>query len=267
MAEFLRRRGRILFAPVRSYVRPDTGRRVTLVGTQHIAEPGYFVEIRALIDKLEADGATVYHEGDRTSPPGDLTDAERQALQALEIQQEWQARRGAELGLVGQLDAMPIADTWQVLDLPTIEIIRLIGVDQLLAATQRQTQSLSWPDSDHHRGPNRHRLSVALMCRAQASVLLNLRRPRHMTPMRRREDVAVRCIDRTDGDLVLVWGAAHLAGLGHHLALRGFFLERVTWHRTMRIPSITASLARLLIRRPPHLIRPDAIPDPPRWPR
>lgn len=43
--------------------RHPNGRVVTIVGCVHVAEPEYFQRIREVVDKLEANGATVYMEG------------------------------------------------------------------------------------------------------------------------------------------------------------------------------------------------------------
>src|SRR6266511_2808289 len=83
MAEYLRLIRRThLQTSIHYYAHPDTGRRVTMIGTHHVGERAYFAGLRVVIDELEAAGALVHCEGSRLLPCDDpaITAGEQQLL-------------------------------------------------------------------------------------------------------------------------------------------------------------------------------------------
>src|SRR6266511_2808288 len=98
MAEYLRLIRRThLQTSIHYYAHPDTGRRVTMIGTHHVGERAYFAGLRVVIDELEAAGALVHCEGSRLLPcdDPDITAEEQQLLaelrrcDALEKRRSW----------------------------------------------------------------------------------------------------------------------------------------------------------------------------------
>jgi hypothetical protein len=70
----LRLRRRHVETVVRVFEAPDTGRRLTLVGTMHLGDAGYYDGLSALLADLEASGTAVHYERIRRADDADLTD-------------------------------------------------------------------------------------------------------------------------------------------------------------------------------------------------
>jgi hypothetical protein len=69
--------------------------------------------------------------------------------------------------------------------------------------------------------------------------------------LERREKVALDGLHAATTDVVLLWGAMHLPAFEADLLARGYTCESQTWHTACLMPSITAALLRMLLRRDP----------------
>src|SRR6266511_3370187 len=220
MAEYLRLIRRThLQTSIHYYAHPDTGRRVTMIGTHHVGERAYFAGLRVVIDELEAAGALVHCEGSRLLPcdDPDITAEEQQLLAELRRCDELEKRRLAHLGWVGQIDGLGYPPHWQVIDLSYLEILRRLGVTAIQRLVHGKTKAFDWPDDDH-KGIDRLRLRVAATLRATANdrhvTQLNDREPRKTVLPGDRTTAALNGVAGTDRDTVLGWGVAHMPGLG-----------------------------------------------------
>jgi len=216
-----------------------------------VGEPGYYEQLQALIDGLEAGGAGVHCEGasvGRCGIPAEVSAEEQTVLDELARCRELTSTRvGQVFGWVHQHCALPIAATWRVTDLHYVEVMRLTGTAALLHQTRRANRVMDWPEEDP-MAPHRLRLSVAVSMRAQASNNRLLRRAFARRTDRilvgHRNQIALECLDQepADRDVVMLWGAGHLPGLGAGLATRGLVPTENTWYRVGHLPGIRATL-------------------------
>src|SRR6266567_4887853 len=63
--------------PVRRYLHPQSGGRVTFVGMLHAAQPQFFAAVRDLLGELQRAGASVYLEPPMKVSPQQLADTGR----------------------------------------------------------------------------------------------------------------------------------------------------------------------------------------------
>jgi hypothetical protein len=259
--EFLRRRRSDLLTPVRDYVHRDSGRRVTVVSTMHIGEADYYARLRDVVTDREACGATVQCEGssllvtneDREAAAG----AAREALDARSRLLDLTRQTAPLLGWTFCLDAMPVADTWQIVDISEVEVIERNGAEVILRHARRASLLLDLPDGDA-KAVHRFRLMASVGLRAAARVSRS-DRERRATPtdavvLHYRTEVALTGLDDTDRDVVLIWGGRHLPGLDAGLVDRGYVLTSEVWQRVGRLPSVPRAIAGLFTAR--HTYRP-----------
>jgi hypothetical protein len=273
MSDYLRFERGTLQTPVHHFVHPRTGRRITVIGTMHMGEPGYYAGLRTLIDGLEAGGAVVQCEGAALLPydEQDLTDDERTALTTYELKTELEQRRVTELGWVRQLDALGYPDSWQVIDLDLAEITRRMGPDVMLRSELQGIKLFDRPDGDP-RAIERFRLSLHSVFRAfrfkmwiyarRASGTRKPSRGADAVLLDQRDTVALDGVWSTEQDTVLIWGCAHLPALEADITDHGFIRTGATeWHTAATLPSIRAIQARLRALR--HIagpVTPSAVP-------
>jgi hypothetical protein len=283
MSTYAKRQGRVFKTPVTTYAHPDTGRRVTVVSVMHVGLPSYFAGLREIIKEKEAAGAVVHCEGtglDRLTPElvkqplvsttldakvrellariPDLTHDEREVLLAMVDVALLMRRRVRELGWVEQMDkegGLPTEPHWENIDITVIDVIRRLGPDTLLYRMRQSMKMLDWPVGNNVK-PNAFRLKLALVFRAYASNKKRIQNklctgPYDAVLLERREKVALDGLHATTTDVVLLWGAMHLPAFEADLLSRGYVQEGQTWHTACLMPSITAALLRMLLRRDP----------------
>jgi hypothetical protein len=104
--------------PVRTYLNPETGGKVTLFGLVHLAQEPYFTQARAMTGALQDAGATIYLEL-ITSPEAQqpATDEERWGIGVVKRRLEQVRTQAETLGVVSQRDALPPREGWQIHDL------------------------------------------------------------------------------------------------------------------------------------------------------
>ncbi len=253
MAEYLRliRRTHVQTS-IHHYAHPDTGRRVTVIGTHHVGQPAYFAGLRAVIDELEAAGAVVHCEGSRLLPcdDPDITAEEQRLLAELRRCDELEKQRLSELGWVGQMDGLGYPPHWQVIDLSYLEIFRQLGLAAAQQLVQGKTRAFDWPDDDR-KGIDRLRMRITLTLRATANdrhvTQLEGREPTKTVLLADRTMLALNGVAGTDRDTVLVWGVAHMPGLGAGLGEQGFVRsDEPQWHTVAELPSIRTALWRVV---------------------
>ncbi|GAA1563556.1 hypothetical protein GCM10009827_101460 [Dactylosporangium maewongense] len=260
MSDFLRFRRRTLQTPVHHFVHPDTGRRIAVIGTMHMGEPGYFAGLRTVIDELEADGAVVQCEASSLLLPDEqteqtLTDDERTVLAMRERKVELELRRVTELGWVRQLDAFGYPDRWQKVDLSALEIMRRIGTEVMLRGEVRGIKMFDRPDNDP-RSIEQFRLLLHLMFTGlRFTVWSSARRAaRSGTPasgvdavlIDQRDALALEALWGTEQDTVLIWGCAHLPGIEAGITSAGFVRDGATqWHTAAVLPTVRSIMSRL----------------------
>jgi hypothetical protein len=241
---------------IRSFNHPVTDRKVTVIGTYHLGEPGYFAGLREAIDNLEANGAVVQCEGSRlvSCDESHATADELELLSQLRRADVLQDQRVAELGWTGQIDGLAYPPSWQIVDFSYLKIIRDLGMPLARTVARRKLRRVDWPDDDRN-GLNRMRLGIAVLMRtvSQDQRLVQVagrRDPTNEVLLKARNALALQRVAGTDRDTVLIWGLAHLPGLDAGLAEQGFVRSGAPqWHTVARRPTIPDALWRLATHR------------------
>jgi hypothetical protein len=240
---------------IRLFVDPGTDRQITVIGTFHLGEPGYYQGLREAIDKLEANGAVVHCEGPyRLNPDDDVTDEQHELLALLDRVGVLMTQRVGELGWTAQAAALGYPPSWQRIDLTNLEIIRRMGMEQARSKIRKMVGFLDWPDGDRN-GLNRMRLQIALLMRLMSQdktiVQAAQRETTDKVIVEARNEVALQAVAGTDHDTVLIWGLTHMPGLDAGLTEQGFVRSGdPQWHTVTRRPTIPDALWRLATRHP-----------------
>lgn len=248
MNRYLRLDGGTLATPVREFVHPETGRRVTVIASMHVGEQRYYDEIRDILDQQTAAGAVILVEG--SIPP---TDEERAATTHAELRALLAFERFAEIsaqavdlfnGWVYQTDAFPkpvdeeARKRWRSADLPTLDIIRAGGPETIRRRFESQIAMLQ-------QRPQLVRFMIGAGIRLQARMSLyepaappKPRRQRAQTVVTRRSQVALDAALAETGDVVIWYGPRHMADFHRGLARAGFGPDGERWLTVGTLPKL-----------------------------
>jgi hypothetical protein len=261
LKRYLRLDGGFLSTPVREFVHPGSGRRVTVIASMHVGERRYYDEIRAILDQHAAEGAVILVEG--SIPPTDeeraaATDAERLALEAFERFAEVSAG-AVDLfnGWVYQTDAFPkpadgeAREQWRSADLPTLDIIRAGGPETIRRRFDAQIRMLL-------QRPQLVRFMIGAGIRLQARMSLyepaaapKQRRQRGDAVVTQRSQVALDAALAEAGDVVIWYGPRHMADFHRGLARAGFGPDGERWLTVGMLPKLrTMAIGAARKRKP-----------------
>lgn len=220
MSQCIRATRNALQVPVETWVNGE--RVITLIGMSHVGDPRFYADTTRTLQDLEEDGAVVYAEGIRYANgtvPG------TRVLQTLVIHEIFG-------DLVHQIIALPPKKHWRLVDLTVEELFA--QADDPAALQKTIDPGLSIED-------RRSALTVGAMLRpalvpvlatlgslnggqigVNRRVILDLRNERVMD-----------AVLAEDHDAALVWGTAHLPGMGQILTTAGYELAARTWRPVM----------------------------------
>lgn len=264
MTRTLRVRRGVLQTPVIRYGHPSTGHTVTLVGTIHIGEVGYYEKLHAMVTGLEAAGAVVFYES--ISPAAEeewaAADASERATRgASQAIGESNFRRVCRsLGWVEQGAAFTCAPSWRNADMTDLELVRLARPEALRGLREDLTDvfgsSLAQDQADAFAGA-----AAAVVFRLVSLDRFDrLRRiatwdeaSRHFDHVTVAERNARALASLPSGDdAVLLWGAGHLPGLAAGLKETGHRRQAATWLNVGQLPALWASI-RVVVKYYPAL--------------
>lgn len=218
------------------YFNPATERRVIIIGVVHQAERIYFRDIQKLLDRFSDEGNRIIYEGFRKMKlrhERRLGENERvifRALRGRTFPKEW----SEVMPITCQKDELVYRKNWINGDMSELDFIRLMAV------------------RDYHVSISKKELLQKTMCKSDIRLIVNnvfknvvgrSAWERLTIPFSRRKKmwneiildhrnvIAVCAIARNlkSSDVVTIWGAAHLRGIGEHLKDMGFRKEKRTW--------------------------------------
>lgn len=211
---------------------PKTGRTVSLVGTMHIGDGGYFDELSGILAGLAAGGAEVHLEGIAHRPEDRLTGWERDRLAEAKGWDDLETS-GAAVTLL-QLESqshLRLPDGTRNIDLSHAELLRRVGwpaYRRLFASGPLESP------------PPGLRPFVRAAIRFQFRHSRAIEALRRLSPSHRRLNRVV--IDERNAvgfagardtlerrDVALVWGADHLPGLARLFYRAGYRPIRESW--------------------------------------
>ena len=219
--------------PIYTLLNPDTGSRVTLVGSVHVAEPQYYEAQNKLLAALREGGAVVYCEGVRAPSADELSAASaenRRLLGILGASMDDVRAPSLARGLVASRDVRFAHQDWEYHDISKLDAVVLLGPDGVRRSAKRARRAKRilrlLPKS----------LTATLMLKPHAAVEQLLRsgesREKLVTGKDlemavHREAVVMAAVDeqlaRDPGsDFVLPWGALHIPAFRAAFAERGY---------------------------------------------
>ncbi|HEX8762413.1 MAG TPA: hypothetical protein VF733_01510 [Candidatus Saccharimonadales bacterium] len=228
----------LLTTPTQTYEHLGEGKRVTLVGVTHYAQrEDYYPTIQDIIDTNEDKGAAVHYEAFTLSTDKEIRAARPNFLvrkrikmlrQIREATLADEARMAGEFNVILQDEGIAKGETWEAKDIADLE-----------AAQQLRVRDIWFPwvaskvaEKNAEAATSEKRLE---MLQQRVSMLIKNGRDYVPSPIREfrrtmvdyRNGVALNAYDQLQAaepgrDAVLLWGAAHIAGLGEGLIERGF---------------------------------------------
>jgi hypothetical protein len=253
-----------LKAGVVTYVRPEDEKTVTLVGVMHVADHEFFAEHRRRTDEAEKDGAIILYEKTRdTGPP--LQDDDHSPEACIERRMEGLSDQyrflASSTGRAYQTDEFAPKPSWINTDMSLREMAKFMArswfirqIVQLLDHAERKKAETESMLNDLRKTAGREAEAPepadGLYYPSMFTVDLQMRlmvinklmffpfkfiswRPQIVkTLLVQRNMVGYRGImDALDNfrDVVSIWGAGHLPGIGELLEKEGFFCTSVEW--------------------------------------
>jgi hypothetical protein len=228
--------------PIHIFEHPDLENQIDLIGMIHIGELGYYREVQGRADTAHADGSVVHFEKVRTSTPEQVAAENKttqQKVKSIEAtyRSVYRIFDLLDLNLTKQLDGLTYRDTWQNHDASDIDIARRLGkftvwrqnlaldtiVDSYRAMNASDRREKLLPlfykilaDGGVKDRDVKSKIIGWILLGNTDGVILDYR-----------NDVALKALDQqqrtTPGaNMVLLWGAGHIAGLGKGLQKRGY---------------------------------------------
>lgn len=227
----------VLRAPLQTYSHPETKSVVMLFGMIHVGRPEFYHKVGTLLDETAQRGHVTHLEGVRK--------ATQEELEAQSFLVRKKVRHLARIasgiypwfkgtGLISQKEGLERRPTWITYDAPDIEVARRISLRTLATMSMLMTTIDTFMDMLE---PDQ-RTEFALK---MVHGLVENGTQFHQTSFRRRlllgdmtssvlgyrNGVALAGLDHElaydpETNLNLVWGAAHLPGLGEGLKQRGY---------------------------------------------
>lgn len=226
--------------PVRRFVNPATGSRITYVGMVHAALPAYYAQVAALLADLEEQGARIHYELVHKPTESELayaTEEQRDGAAAVKARLDGELGRFASVGLALQKDELALRETWENHDISLLGAARFYGPSVL-----RQQQDAEKQGEVMLGGltpPILRVMLLQLLAAFTKAATGAMDRESAFPGAERqlatlRETIALAAVDvrlatEPGADIALVWGAAHLPGFSEGLALRGYKEESETW--------------------------------------
>lgn len=195
------------------------GRTAALLGVTHIASHEYWRRVQTRIDAAVATGAEIHYESvkdDRISREKIMPDM----------------RKVADfLGLQYQMSAIHYSPEWKRTDLTFSEVFSGASDAEKLhrQASEFEEFMVGARDGKHYDKYARVTCWLLRMAPLLSRVPLGFAGARYNTIMGRRNMCAVDAINAIDADVLAIWGAAHVRGIGKTLRGQGWSLKAREW--------------------------------------
>jgi hypothetical protein len=217
-----------------------SGRTVTLVSMIHVGRSQYYDAIAALIAEHERRNAIVLYEGVGSlseAEVADLSPQERAVYRALAPLHGLYRSLAQSLGLVFQGEALHYErDRWINADLSLRELVRRwaeSGAPLLPFGGGVEAEIAPPPGRVGGTAGSLMLLGTPLLLAAlgRASRMIPVVRRLRELLVNDRNRAALEAFELTDADrnAIILYGAAHIAGLAEWLRRRGYYGERRTW--------------------------------------
>lgn len=253
-----------LTTPITTYQSQETGSRVDLVGTVHLAQPEYYTELQQFVDSRFKEDAVVQYERVRSCTLLEY--------QQLDINDREKIKHIYELlegvyglldvpGLVKQIDAIKYHDNWQNIDITEGDLARSINNSTLI----RHLGAISIIVTSFNK------LDPVTRSKKIVDALTSIDNPKTIRKrivegvllgslnkpfVKDRNLIALKGLDsqhviNPEANVVLLWGSDHLPGLEKGLMRRSF--KKVDEQKLIAIDSEKLDTSEAAINS--HLLR------------
>lgn len=224
---------------VDTYTHAQTGKTVTLVGVAHIGPAQYYAELQGLVDGLESQAEVQYELCRKPDPDEEMTDQERELVRRL-LDSDQKALAPL-LGMVTQ-SAMTYRDGWLNKDMTMLESLRLLPNPESIAKGHAELiEVLTAVRFARWCALQMMKYSGLLVLISAGSQKLSSKgRATRAVIMDMRNDIASQAAVDAPGNVVSIWGAEHLIGIGKRLRRSGYRRTGRSWYtcvpRGHRVP-------------------------------
>lgn len=226
--------------PVRDFVHPGTGGRVTVHGMLHAAQESFFAELKQTLHAAHEQGAHIHLEGVRRPGPDELDglpEAPREYAKTLMRVLDADNDRFKAAGLVLQREHLAPEPGWQRHDIAIVRAVDVYGsaVMQQFATELKSLEAMSEgysPDVMRAMLLQSLAIHIAVAAGEKDIEVVFGGVDRYMCALR--ESIALGAVDvefakDPAAQVNLVWGAAHLKGFTAGLVERGFEEKETRW--------------------------------------
>lgn len=227
----VRQRNRVLETPIVSYRHQTSGRHVIMIGTVHVGDAQYYRILQSVIDRLT--NFAILFEAVHPITEEELIALNEQERLAYQWAQEaFKFMRDAAelLSAQHQRTGLRYEPTWIQTDTTLREIVKKLATIKFVARA-RTFRSDDLFHNEETRPLVQWLLNFILGNLPALSALTSphrllsrSRREFHRIIVTERDLIAATSITQhvEQGDVVSIWGAGHLPGIGRHLRARGF---------------------------------------------
>ncbi|WP_326853180.1 hypothetical protein [Actinocrinis sp.] len=227
-------------APIRVLLNPDTSSRITLIGTVHAAQPGYYQALGEIIDGIADQGGRIYAEQVTAPTPEQLASAPETLRFGADVIARMLAdgqQQAKDIGLTLQKEALPVRDGWEVHDLDMLAVAAAYGEDELrrMDGELKQAQYMF-----NNFTPDLQRALLFQAVSTELDVATGVASAELLFPginlqvATQREQAALTALDTRlsytpDAHVALLWGAGHVPAFTKALAERGYKRDDEQW--------------------------------------
>lgn len=222
---------------------PQSDRRADLVGMMHMGDAAYYRRVSALVERLHAGGSQIHYELiQKISEEGmaNLSPQERSLLVKFRTSLGV-GGVGALAGLLGlslQKSELSYPEGSRNIDMTDLELLRSLGVETLEKLLSAKSVEKFTPEEAQRLLRFVFRYYTPLM--SVAGILPQGRRVRQVILHQRNQIALTGARERlSEGDVTLVWGAAHLPGLARDLVKEGFRPVHGEWLSVTTLPPVS----------------------------
>ncbi|WP_161886724.1 hypothetical protein [Marisediminicola antarctica] len=217
-----RRRGTALDVLTAHFAHPS-GKTIEIIGVKHFASPQFWDLLQADLDSRRPEAAIHYESPlDDSSAWGAWTRLKSRIGRQIDRASHAVWKNG---GLAFQFDSLVVRDHWENHDTTTSRTIRSMPIGLMLSlAVLYVPIAMIRP------------LATAVGRSNTRGLLAAAGKPQSLTGMLRtsivvdeREEIAANAAMKAEQSVIIIWGHAHLPGLGRRFQRNGFELVSTSW--------------------------------------
>lgn len=203
-------------------------RVIAVVGVCHIAEESYWDNLNKRISGYESMGYSVQYE----MVKNDLQDQPEKA-KLLATGKLYQMI--AELtGLESQGVGLKYKKHWTNTDITASEMLKYASMETLAELIKKATEGLEKVMESEHRETAGEKIRFCIRWMPLFQLLAPNQREHMKVLLDLRNDIAADAMLNAEGNVVSIWGAKHLKGIGELLRAKGFKRESRVWTPAVR---------------------------------